>query len=67
MTIILLLGCDTKKPGKDIWCKKEDITVDWRRIHNEELQNLYSLPYTVNLFGLALHYYNGICIWSSRA
>jgi hypothetical protein len=24
--------------------KKDEVTVDWRKLHNEELHNLYSLP-----------------------
>jgi hypothetical protein len=29
--------------------KRDEVTGDWRKLHNEELHNLYSLPYIIRL------------------
>jgi hypothetical protein len=29
--------------------KRDDVTGDWRRLHNEELHNLYSLPCIIRM------------------
>jgi hypothetical protein len=31
--------------------KKNEIIGDWRKLHNEELHNLYSLPYIIRMIG----------------
>jgi hypothetical protein len=28
-------------------CKRDEVTEGWRKLHNEELQNLYSSPYII--------------------
>jgi hypothetical protein len=34
-----------KKYGaEDIWTKRDEVTGEWRRLHNEELNDLYSSP-----------------------
>jgi hypothetical protein len=30
-------------------CKREEVTGEWRKLHNEELRDLYSLPSIVQL------------------
>jgi hypothetical protein len=40
--------------------KKEEVTGEWRRLHDEELNNLYSLPNIIQMiisrrFGCAVH------------
>jgi hypothetical protein len=37
----LKTGCGGEYRGK----KREDVTGDWRKLHNEELHNLYSTKY----------------------
>jgi hypothetical protein len=35
---------------RGIFCrKKEEVTGDWRKLHNEELHNLYSSPNTIGM------------------
>jgi hypothetical protein len=29
--------------------KRDEVTREWRKLHNEELNDLYSLPYTVRV------------------
>jgi hypothetical protein len=29
--------------------KRDEVTGDWRKLHNEELHNLYSLPCTIRI------------------
>jgi hypothetical protein len=29
--------------------KRDDVTGDWRKLHNEELHNLYSSPNTISM------------------
>jgi hypothetical protein len=29
---------------KTFGCKREEVTWDWRKLHNEELQDLYTRP-----------------------
>jgi hypothetical protein len=29
--------------------KRDDVTEDWRKLHNEELHNLYSLPHIMRM------------------
>ena len=31
------------------WPKREELTGEWRKLHNEELSDLYSLPNTVRV------------------
>ena len=31
------------------WPKRDDVTGEWRKLHNEELRDLYSLPNTVRV------------------
>jgi hypothetical protein len=35
--------------GKILGSKKEQVTGDWRKLHNEELHDLYCSPNTVRL------------------
>jgi hypothetical protein len=30
-----------KSPKEDIWLERDEVTGDWRLLHNEELHNLY--------------------------
>jgi hypothetical protein len=32
---------------KIFWPKRDEMTEDWRKLHNEELHNLHSLPNTI--------------------
>jgi hypothetical protein len=29
--------------------KRDEVTGEWRKLHNEEISDLYSLPYIVNI------------------
>jgi hypothetical protein len=31
------------------WCKMDEVTGEWRKLHNEELHGLYSLPNIVRV------------------
>jgi hypothetical protein len=35
--------------GKIFWLKRDEITGGWRKLHNEELNNLYSLPSIIRI------------------
>jgi hypothetical protein len=35
--------------GHNIWPKRDDVTEEWRKQHNEELNDLYSLPNNVRV------------------
>ena len=32
-----------------LWPKRDEVTGEWRKLHNEELSDLYSLPNTVRV------------------
>jgi hypothetical protein len=41
-------------PGENPWkngfgSKRDDVMGDWRKLHNEELHNLYSLPNIIRI------------------
>jgi hypothetical protein len=39
--------------------KRDEVTGDWRKLHNEELHNLYSLPNIVRMIKLRRMRYSG--------
>jgi hypothetical protein len=39
-----LLTQQPRIPEQNIWAEGDEVTVGWRKLHNEELHNLYSSP-----------------------
>jgi hypothetical protein len=35
---------ENRAPGKILGSKRDEVTGDWRRLHNEKLHGLYSSP-----------------------
>jgi hypothetical protein len=34
---------------EDIWTERDEMTGEWRKLHNEELHDLYSLPSIIRI------------------
>ena len=47
-TIIFLMVSNSEK----FWLKRDEVTGEWRKLHNEELSDLYSLPNIVRVVKL---------------
>jgi hypothetical protein len=41
--------------------KREEVAVDWRRLHNEELHNLYASPNVIRVIKLGRTRWAGAC------
>ena len=37
-------GCSRIGCEEEIWAQEDEVTVEWRRLHNKELYDLYSSP-----------------------
>jgi hypothetical protein len=54
---LVLYGCETwsltlreeHRLRRIFGSKRDEVTGDWRKLHNEELHNLYSLPNTIRM------------------
>jgi hypothetical protein len=56
MSHVVLYGCETwsltlreERRLRVFGPKRDDVTGEWRKLHNEELNNLYSLPNMVRV------------------
>jgi hypothetical protein len=41
--------------------KRDDVTGEWRKLHNEGLHDLYSSPNTVRVIKIAMNEMGGVC------
>ena len=41
--------CKDEHGVENIWTRRDEVTGEWRRLHNEELNDLYSSPSTVRV------------------
>jgi hypothetical protein len=49
------------------WRKKDEVTGEWRRLHNEELNDLYSSPTIFRVIKLRMRWAEHVtCIGESR-
>ena len=56
---VVLYGCETwslilreerrLRVFENIWARRDEVTGEWRKLHNEKLDDLYSLPSIVRL------------------
>jgi hypothetical protein len=56
---VVLYGCETwslilreerrLKVFENIWARRDEVTGEWRKLHNEKLDDLYTLPNIVRL------------------
>jgi hypothetical protein len=46
---VVLYGCETWSQGRHIELKRDEVTGEWRKLHNKELRDLYCSPSIIRI------------------